>query len=71
MLLSCLAYFRTLKTEKTCSFETSVDLQWTKRRYIQKRDRTLYRTLWSNACDLELKKYVVLISSETDFHLVA
>jgi hypothetical protein len=33
MLVFCLVYFSTLKAEVICS-ETSVDFQWTKRRYI-------------------------------------
>jgi hypothetical protein len=33
-LVSCLAYFSTLKLEATCSSETSVDFQRTKGRYI-------------------------------------
>jgi hypothetical protein len=35
MLVSCLAYSSTLKIEATCSFETSVDFQWTTQHYIQ------------------------------------
>jgi hypothetical protein len=33
-LVSCSAYFPTLKMEAICSSETSVDFQWTTRRYI-------------------------------------
>jgi hypothetical protein len=39
-LVSCLAYFSTLKMEATCSSATSVDFQRTARRYIPE-DRTL------------------------------
>jgi hypothetical protein len=35
MLISCLIYSSTLKTEATCSYENSVDFQRTTRRYIQ------------------------------------
>jgi hypothetical protein len=34
ILVPCLVYFSTLKTEATCSSETSVDFQWTIRCYI-------------------------------------
>jgi hypothetical protein len=40
-LVSCSAYFSTLKTEAICSSETSVDFQWTTRRYIPE-DSTLH-----------------------------
>jgi hypothetical protein len=40
MLLSCLAYSSTMKIDATCSFETSVDIQLTKPRYIPE-ERTL------------------------------
>jgi hypothetical protein len=33
-LVSCLTYSSTLKMEATCSSETSVDYQWTIRRYM-------------------------------------
>jgi hypothetical protein len=39
-LVSCLAYYSKLKIEATCSSKTSVDFQWTTRRYIPK-NRTL------------------------------
>jgi hypothetical protein len=34
ILVSCLAYFLTLKMEATYSTETSVDFQWTTQRYF-------------------------------------
>jgi hypothetical protein len=40
-LVSCLAYLSILKVEAICSSETSVDSQWTARRYIPK-DSTLH-----------------------------
>jgi hypothetical protein len=40
LLVSCLAYTSTLKMEAVRSSETSVDFQWTTRRYIPE-DRTL------------------------------
>jgi hypothetical protein len=40
MVVSCLAYSSTLKMEAICSFERSVDLQPTKRRYNPE-DRTI------------------------------
>jgi hypothetical protein len=33
-LVSCMSYSSTVKVEATCSFETSVDFQWTARYYI-------------------------------------
>jgi hypothetical protein len=39
-LVSCSAHFSTLKVEAICSSETSVDFQWTERRYIPQ-DSTL------------------------------
>jgi hypothetical protein len=51
-LVSCLVYSSTLKMEATCSSETSVDLQWTTRRYIPE-DRTLY----NHRCE-SLKPYM-------------
>jgi hypothetical protein len=39
MLVSCLAYFSTLKMEVTCAFEMRVSVQWTIRHYIPE-DRT-------------------------------
>jgi hypothetical protein len=46
-LLSCSAYFRTLKMVATCSSETSVDFKLTTWRYIPD-DRTLYNHLKSH-----------------------
>jgi hypothetical protein len=45
-LASCLAYSSTLKIEATCSSETSVDFQWTTRRYIPEN-----RTLQNRRCE--------------------
>jgi hypothetical protein len=53
ILVSCLVYFLTLKMEATCSFETSVDVQRTTRRYIQE-DITLHDHCYEN---LELYRY--------------
>jgi hypothetical protein len=55
MLVSCLVYSLTLKIEETCSSETSVDFQRTKRRYIPE-DRTLLNHRCGN-----LKSYRILI----------
>jgi hypothetical protein len=41
ILVSCLTYYSTMKMEDKCSSETSVDFQWTTRRYIPV-DRTLH-----------------------------
>jgi hypothetical protein len=41
VLVSCLAYFSTLKMEAICSSETSVDCQWTTWHYIPE-DGTLH-----------------------------
>jgi hypothetical protein len=54
MLLSCSAYFLTLKMEAICSSEKSVHFQWTTRRYIPE-DRTLH-----NHCCENLKSYIFL-----------
>jgi hypothetical protein len=57
MLVSCLAYFSTLNMEASCSSETSVDFQLTKRRYIPEN-----RTLHNHRCD-NLKSYINLVFS--------
>jgi hypothetical protein len=41
MLVSCLAYYSTLKLEAICSSRTSVDFQWPTQRYIPE-DNTLH-----------------------------
>jgi hypothetical protein len=46
-LVSCLAYFSTLKTEVTCSSEALVDFQRTTRDYIPE-DRTLHNQRCKN-----------------------
>jgi hypothetical protein len=46
MMVSLLACSSTWKLEATCLYETSVDFQWTTRRYIPK-DRTLH----NHRCD--------------------
>jgi hypothetical protein len=46
-LVSCSAYFSTLKMEEIFFSETSVDFQWTTRRYIPE-DRTLNKMLLSD-----------------------
>jgi hypothetical protein len=51
MLVSCLAYSSTSKMNTTCSSETSVDFQWTARRYIPE-DRTHQGLLCLQADDL-------------------
>jgi hypothetical protein len=57
--VSCSAYSSTLKLEATCSSETSVDFQRTKRRYIQD-DRTLQmkRWLWI-LCQLRFESLII------------
>jgi hypothetical protein len=45
MLVSCLTYSSTLKTEETCLSETSVDFQRTTMHYVTK-DRTLHKHLF-------------------------
>jgi hypothetical protein len=57
-LVSCSAYFSTLKMEAICSSETSVDTQLTTRRYIPE-DGTLH-----NHCCENLKSYIVLPCSQ-------
>jgi hypothetical protein len=42
MLLSCLAYFLTLRIEMICSSEILVDVLWTTQCYIPE-DRTVHR----------------------------
>jgi hypothetical protein len=54
-LVSCLAYYSTLKMEATCSPETSVDLQRTTRHYISQ-DETPY----NHRCE-NLKSYNVFL----------
>jgi hypothetical protein len=50
ILVSCFAYFSTLKMEATCASETSVDFQRTTRRYIPE-DSTLQVWLcWIRSC---------------------
>jgi hypothetical protein len=53
-LVSCFAYYSTLKMDATCSSETSVDFQQTTRCYIPE-DRTLH-----NHCCENLKSYSTL-----------
>jgi hypothetical protein len=47
MLVSCLAYSSTLKTEVTCSSETSGDFQMTIRRYIPVEGSPDFRDIFS------------------------
>jgi hypothetical protein len=61
MLDSCMAYSSNLKMEATCSFETSVDFQWTTRRYIPE-DRTLCDHRREN-----LKSYTYNVGSITTY----
>jgi hypothetical protein len=57
-LVSCLAYFLTLKMEAICSSETSVGSQWTTRRYIPE-DGTIHNHRIEN-----LKSYNVKLMSK-------
>jgi hypothetical protein len=55
-LVSCLAYYSTLKMEATCSSETFFDFHWTVRRYIPE-DRNIHNHL----CE-KLKSYIFMSS---------
>jgi hypothetical protein len=56
MIVSCSAYFYTLKMETICSSETSVDFERTTRRYIPD-DSTLH----NHRCE-NLKSYKFILS---------
>jgi hypothetical protein len=58
MLFYCFVYYSTLKMEATYSSETSVDLQWTTRRYIRE-DRTILLNI--SRLTLREKKIVIYI----------
>jgi hypothetical protein len=57
MLISCLAYFSTLKMEAACSSETPVDFQRTTWRYIPE-DRTLHNHRCENLKSLISQKLI-------------
>jgi hypothetical protein len=42
MLVSCLAYASSMKTEAKCSLETSVGVRWKTRHYIIPTDRNVF-----------------------------
>jgi hypothetical protein len=83
MLVSCLAYYLTLKIEVTYSSKTSVDFQWTTQHYIPE-DRTAPLTLavhldslklwqatlkYSFASKWYMQQKITFIHSETACHL--
>jgi hypothetical protein len=63
-LVSCLAYFSTLKIETICSFETSVGSQWTTWRYIPE-DGTFHNHRSEN-----LTSYTTWCRLPTSNHLI-
>jgi hypothetical protein len=68
MLVCCLDYSSTLKTEATCSSETSVDFQWTKRRYIPD-DTSLHNNRCENLkADISFENVAMFTGSENESH---
>jgi hypothetical protein len=53
-LIYCSAYFSTMKMEAICSSETSIDTQWTTRRYIPE-DGTLQNVIKLERIYLKVK----------------
>jgi hypothetical protein len=58
MLVSCMVYSATLKMEATSSSETSVDFQWTTRRYIPEN-----RTLHNHHCGILKSSINILLAN--------
>jgi hypothetical protein len=60
MLVSCLAYFSTLKMEATCFSEASVEFQRTTWRYIPE-DRTLQEGIYSELSLLDCSSFLTSV----------
>jgi hypothetical protein len=58
MLVSCLAYFSTLKMEATCFYETPVDFQQDTGRYIPE-DMTLRNNRCKNVKSYERQSKII------------